>query len=97
MLRFLKRFSSPVLRNIFLVSCVLLACSALFPVLWHLWIYAGSANSNFYYAITLLFNVAQVKTEALLSLGFIHCIADKVKFAFPGTMRVKIESNYIKY
>lgn len=50
----------PVLRNIFLVSCVLLACSALFPVLWHLWIYAGSANSNFYYAITLLFNVAQV-------------------------------------
>ncbi|KAA8593602.1 hypothetical protein FQN60_009718 [Etheostoma spectabile] len=47
------------LRNIFLVSCVLLACSALFPVLWHLWIYAGSANSNFYYAITLLFNVAQ--------------------------------------
>lgn len=49
-----------VLRNIFLVACVLLACSALFPVLWHLWIYAGSANSNFYYAITLLFNVAQV-------------------------------------
>lgn len=52
--------SCSVLRNIFLVSCVLLACSALFPVLWHLWIYAGSANSNFYYAITLLFNVAQV-------------------------------------
>ncbi|TNM89227.1 hypothetical protein fugu_005482 [Takifugu bimaculatus] len=48
------------LRNIFLVACVLLACSALFPVLWQLWIYAGSANSNFYYAITLLFNVAQI-------------------------------------
>uniref|UniRef100_A0A8C7LXE8 Phosphatidylinositol glycan anchor biosynthesis class U protein n=1 Tax=Oncorhynchus mykiss TaxID=8022 RepID=A0A8C7LXE8_ONCMY len=48
------------LRNIFLVSVVLLACSTLFPVLWHLWIYAGSANSNFYYAITLLFNVAQI-------------------------------------
>ncbi|KAJ8378760.1 hypothetical protein AAFF_G00236800 [Aldrovandia affinis] len=48
------------LRNIFLVSCVLLACSTLFPVLWHLWIYAGSANSNFYYAITLLFNVGQI-------------------------------------
>ncbi|CAB1354311.1 unnamed protein product [Coregonus sp. 'balchen'] len=52
--------SQDVLRNIFLVSVVLLACSALFPVLWHLWIYAGSANSNFYYAITLLFNVAQI-------------------------------------
>ncbi|KAI9999473.1 hypothetical protein NQD34_018504 [Periophthalmus magnuspinnatus] len=48
------------LRNIFLVTCVLIACSALFPVLWHLWIYSGSANSNFYYAITLLFNVAQI-------------------------------------
>uniref|UniRef100_A0A3Q3WT01 Uncharacterized protein n=1 Tax=Mola mola TaxID=94237 RepID=A0A3Q3WT01_MOLML len=48
------------LRNIFLVTCVLVVCSALFPVLWHLWIYAGSANSNFYYAITLLFNVAQI-------------------------------------
>ncbi|XP_008319495.3 phosphatidylinositol glycan anchor biosynthesis class U protein [Cynoglossus semilaevis] len=48
------------LRNIFLVSCLLLASSLLFPVLWHLWIYAGSANSNFYYAITLVFNVAQI-------------------------------------
>ncbi|XP_029632299.1 phosphatidylinositol glycan anchor biosynthesis class U protein [Salmo trutta] len=48
------------LRNIFQVLVVLLACSALFPVLWHLWIYAGSANSNFYYSITLLFNVAQI-------------------------------------
>lgn len=55
-----------VLRNIFLVACVLLACSALFPVLWHLWIYAGSANSNFYYAITLLFNVAQVRRAVYL-------------------------------
>ncbi|XP_065270807.1 phosphatidylinositol glycan anchor biosynthesis class U protein [Emys orbicularis] len=48
------------LRNIFILSCVLIACSLLFPVLWHLWIYAGSANSNFYYAITLTFNVGQI-------------------------------------
>ncbi|XP_041112795.1 phosphatidylinositol glycan anchor biosynthesis class U protein-like isoform X1 [Polyodon spathula] len=48
------------LRNIFVVSCVLIACSVLFPVLWHLWIYAGSANSNFYYSITLVFNVGQI-------------------------------------
>ncbi|XP_029468496.1 phosphatidylinositol glycan anchor biosynthesis class U protein [Rhinatrema bivittatum] len=48
------------LRNIFIVSCVLVVCSLLFPVLWHLWIYAGSANSNFYYAITLSFNVGQI-------------------------------------
>ncbi|XP_019716138.1 phosphatidylinositol glycan anchor biosynthesis class U protein [Hippocampus comes] len=48
------------LRNVFLVSCVLLMCSALFPVLWHLWINAGSANANFYFAITLVFNIAQM-------------------------------------
>ncbi|NXY85036.1 PIGU protein, partial [Alcedo cyanopectus] len=48
------------LRNIFILSCVLIVCSLLFPVLWHLWIYAGSANSNFYYAITLTFNIGQI-------------------------------------
>ncbi|XP_042197863.1 phosphatidylinositol glycan anchor biosynthesis class U protein [Callorhinchus milii] len=48
------------LRNIFVVTCILITTSFLFPVLWHLWIYAGSANSNFYYAITLAFNVGQI-------------------------------------
>uniref|UniRef100_A0A8C5QPI1 Phosphatidylinositol glycan anchor biosynthesis class U n=1 Tax=Leptobrachium leishanense TaxID=445787 RepID=A0A8C5QPI1_9ANUR len=51
---------SRFLRNLFFVSCMLIVCSVLFPVLWHLWIYAGSANSNFYYAITLSFNVGQI-------------------------------------
>ncbi|XP_051835119.1 phosphatidylinositol glycan anchor biosynthesis class U protein isoform X3 [Antechinus flavipes] len=53
------------LRNIFFLSCVMIVCSLLFPVLWHLWIYAGSANSNFYYAITLTFNVGQVQKESI--------------------------------
>ncbi|XP_054579966.1 phosphatidylinositol glycan anchor biosynthesis class U protein isoform X8 [Eptesicus fuscus] len=48
------------LRNIFVLGCILIVCSLLFPVLWHLWIYAGSANSNFFYAITLTFNVGQI-------------------------------------
>uniref|UniRef100_A0A4X1T5T7 Phosphatidylinositol glycan anchor biosynthesis class U n=2 Tax=Suidae TaxID=9821 RepID=A0A4X1T5T7_PIG len=48
------------LRNIFVLTCIIIACSLLFPVLWHLWIYAGSANSNFFYAITLTFNVGQI-------------------------------------
>ncbi|KAG8435621.1 hypothetical protein GDO86_013533 [Hymenochirus boettgeri] len=51
---------SRFLRNVFIVSCVLIVCTLLFPVLWHLWIYAGSANSNFYYAITLSFNIGQI-------------------------------------
>ncbi|XP_066186581.1 phosphatidylinositol glycan anchor biosynthesis class U protein isoform X1 [Sylvia atricapilla] len=61
-LRLCNLSSTPatVLRNIFILSCVLIFCSFLFPVLWHLWIYAGSANSNFYYAITLTFNIGQI-------------------------------------
>ncbi|XP_041434187.1 phosphatidylinositol glycan anchor biosynthesis class U protein isoform X1 [Xenopus laevis] len=51
---------SRFLRNVFIASCMLIVCTLLFPVLWHLWIYAGSANSNFYYAITLSFNVGQI-------------------------------------
>ncbi|XP_040294109.1 LOW QUALITY PROTEIN: phosphatidylinositol glycan anchor biosynthesis class U protein [Bufo bufo] len=51
---------SRFLRNIFIVSACWWCVSLLFPVLWHLWIYAGSANSNFYYAITLSFNIAQI-------------------------------------
>ncbi|KAB0382198.1 hypothetical protein FD755_004115 [Muntiacus reevesi] len=48
------------LRNIFVLACIIIICSLLFPVLWHLWIYAGSANSNFFYAITLTFNIGQI-------------------------------------
>lgn len=61
-------FSFAVLRNIFILSCVLIFCSFLFPVLWHLWIYAGSANSNFYYAITLTFNIGQVSRVRQMKL-----------------------------
>ena len=33
---------------------------ALGPAMWHMWIYLGSANANFFYAITLLFGGWQV-------------------------------------
>ncbi|GIY79784.1 phosphatidylinositol glycan anchor biosynthesis class U protein [Caerostris darwini] len=44
----------------FIVCCVMASCTLLAPTLWHLWIYSGSANSNFYFAITLVFNTGQV-------------------------------------
>lgn len=34
--------------------------SVLSPIFWHLWIYAGSGNANFFYAITLVYNFGQV-------------------------------------
>lgn len=58
-----------VLRNVFVLTCIIIICSLLFPVLWHLWIYAGSANSNFFYAITLTFNVGQVRVKGRAGRG----------------------------
>lgn len=40
--------------------CMLICSSFLAPVFWQLWIYAGSANANFFFAITLAYSTAQV-------------------------------------
>jgi phosphatidylinositol glycan class U len=39
------------------------------PITWHLWIYAGSVNTNFYFAMTLVFNVAQFSKKRINSLA----------------------------
>ncbi|CAO3653942.1 unnamed protein product [Cunninghamella echinulata] len=44
----------------FLVANLFLYSSVLAPIFWHLWIYAGSGNANFFYAITLVYNLGQV-------------------------------------
>jgi phosphatidylinositol glycan class U len=36
--------------------------SVLCPVLWFLWIHAGSANANFFFAMTITYALAQVRT-----------------------------------
>ena len=39
----------------------MLAYAALLgPAFLHLWMYAGSGNANFFYAITLVYNLAQI-------------------------------------
>lgn len=58
------RFSD--LRNTLLITCMLLCSSFLAPVFWQLWIYAGSANANFFFAITLAYSTAQV-TSVLMA------------------------------
>ncbi len=37
-----------------------LASTALGPILYHLWIYNGSANANYFFAINLVFGTAQI-------------------------------------
>lgn len=46
-------------KYLFLVACALLYCCIFGPAFYYLWIYAGSGNANFFYAITLVWNLAQ--------------------------------------
>jgi GPI-anchor transamidase subunit U len=55
------------MRYTFLASSTLLYASFLGPAFYHLWIYAGSGNANFFYAITLVW-----------SLGLTVIVADNV-------------------
>lgn len=45
-------------RYTFPALAALLYTSLLGPAFHHLWIYAGSGNANFFYAITLVWNLA---------------------------------------
>ncbi|CAB4005459.1 phosphatidylinositol glycan anchor biosynthesis class U -like [Paramuricea clavata] len=50
----------PYMKNVFVVGCMFLFSSVLMPLFWYLWIYAGSANANFFYAATLAYSTAQI-------------------------------------
>ncbi|KAF2705000.1 PIG-U-domain-containing protein [Pleomassaria siparia CBS 279.74] len=47
----------PLMRYTFLASSSILYTSFLGPAFYHLWIYAGSGNANFFYAITLVWSL----------------------------------------
>lgn len=53
-------FCIPVMQQKFIVGCAFIITSALGPTVWHLWIYSGSANANFYFGVTLSFATAQI-------------------------------------
>jgi GPI-anchor transamidase subunit U len=42
----------------FIASSVLLYATLLGPAFYYLWIYAGSGNANFFYAITLVWSLS---------------------------------------
>ncbi|XP_034942316.1 phosphatidylinositol glycan anchor biosynthesis class U protein [Chelonus insularis] len=44
----------------FNVGCFMLFCTIFAPTVWHQWIYARSANANFYFGVTLAFAIAQI-------------------------------------
>jgi phosphatidylinositol glycan class U len=40
-----------------MASAAILYASVLGPAFYHLWVYAGSGNANFFYAITLVWSL----------------------------------------
>jgi len=51
---------APFMHQSLVVACVFVATSVLGPLMYHLWIFSGAANANFYFAVTLAFNAGQI-------------------------------------
>lgn len=49
----------PLMRYPFVVAATIMYATFLGPAFYHLWIYAGSGNANFFYAITLVWSLGQ--------------------------------------
>jgi phosphatidylinositol glycan class U len=45
------------MRYTFMAFTAILYASVLGPAFYHLWVYAGSGNANFFYAITLVWSL----------------------------------------
>lgn len=55
----LFRHVFPLMRYSFVTCSTLMYATFLGPAFYHLWIYAGSGNANFFYAITLVWSLGQ--------------------------------------
>ena len=65
------------MRYTFFATSTLLYATLLGPAFYHLWIYAGSGNANFFYAITLVW-----------SLGLSVLVADSLFAALRDELEV---------
>lgn len=55
-----------------LISGTLVTCTALASIMWLMWIVIGSANANFYFAVTLAYSVAQIFLLTDLLYAYLH-------------------------
>ncbi|KAL3085842.1 hypothetical protein niasHT_039006 [Heterodera trifolii] len=58
------------LRQRLVVGCALLATFVLCPIMWSMWVIAGSGNANFFFSIVWVFNLTQVFIAADLLSAF---------------------------
>ncbi|CAK9299143.1 unnamed protein product [Gordionus sp. m RMFG-2023] len=50
----------PFMRQPLLYGCMFLASITISPIIWYLWIYADTANANFYYGMSILYTLSQI-------------------------------------
>ena len=60
------------MRNEFVAGIMFVVGVVLAPLMWYLWIAAGSANANFYFAVTLVICAAQVFLLTDLLFAFLR-------------------------
>lgn len=48
------------MRYTFLIVNLFLYSSLLAPIFWYLWVYVGSGNANFFYAIGLVYGIGEI-------------------------------------
>ncbi|XP_065838468.1 phosphatidylinositol glycan anchor biosynthesis class U protein-like isoform X1 [Oscarella lobularis] len=48
------------MRYSFLAGSMFLVAVVIGPIFWHMWIYAGNANANFFFASTVVYSLAQI-------------------------------------
>ncbi|KAL1377490.1 hypothetical protein pipiens_016219 [Culex pipiens pipiens] len=70
----------------FIVGATMLVTSILGPAVWYLWIYANSANANFYFGMTLVYCTAQIFLVTDLYFAYI-----KREFCLRNGMQVTID------
>lgn len=75
----------------FIVGCFFLVTSVLGPTVYYLWIYAKSANANFYFGVTLAFSTAQIFLVTDLLFAFI-----KREFCLKNGFNIKIDGKDAK-
>jgi phosphatidylinositol glycan class U len=66
--------------------------SVLGPLFFDLWVYVGGGNSNFFYAITLLFSLSQVILISDLMFAAIRREWERLN---PGWRRARVDVQYI--
>ncbi|KKA26563.1 hypothetical protein TD95_004260 [Thielaviopsis punctulata] len=76
----LFRHIFPLMRYSFVTTAAIMYATFMGPVFYHLWIYAGSGNANFFYAITLVWSLGQSLVVSDLAFA---CLRDEMEVLRP--------------